>query len=294
MKKYYLGIDGGGTKTAYTVIDNENNIVFHNISGPSSIDTVKKEGFIESITKGLENCPYIIEKVFGGFGGICSEETKEYTVNLLKEVDKLKNATIEVENDIVNAILSGHGKREGMALIIGTGSVAYGEHDGKIHRCGGYCHQEGDAGSSYDLGHKALQHVARVIDKRANASILSNLIQEEKNINTFSDLVAYFQLGRTSTADVAKLVTKAASRSCPTAIKIIDNAVEEMMLMISTVYKELCFDKVNLSITGSLGNIDTYYKEKLYSELETKLPNIKIVNNLYSADHACALYAKNI
>ena len=43
MKELYLGIDGGGTKTAVCLIDEKLNIISQSQSGPSSYDTVTQE-----------------------------------------------------------------------------------------------------------------------------------------------------------------------------------------------------------------------------------------------------------
>ena len=43
MRKLFLGIDGGGTKTAVCLIDDKMNIIDQAVSGPSSYDTVSVE-----------------------------------------------------------------------------------------------------------------------------------------------------------------------------------------------------------------------------------------------------------
>ena len=42
-KKYYLGIDGGGSKTAFAIIDEKDELVFFKECGPSSLDTYPLE-----------------------------------------------------------------------------------------------------------------------------------------------------------------------------------------------------------------------------------------------------------
>ena len=67
---YYLGIDGGGTKTKVIIIDANEKVVFENEAGPSSVDTVSlielrkhKSGFKPFII----NHPQIIFKaLFAG------------------------------------------------------------------------------------------------------------------------------------------------------------------------------------------------------------------------------------
>jgi len=292
MKKYYLGIDGGGTKTAFCLIDDNLKVCETIISGPTSIDTVDEQSIKSNLEKALKQISIDgkIVSCFAGIGGITSREDEEKIIQILKSFSVLKDAKIKAGNDVINALIGGIGKEEGIVCIIGTGSVCFGVHNGKTHRCGGYCYQEGDAGSSYDLGKKALQHLARVFDKRANASLFSEKIAELSNTFGFTSLVNYFiSASRTEIASLAKVVTKYSDNE--EAKKIIDNGVDEIILMIKTVYQELNFETAELAIIGSLGNADTYYRTKLIQELNKQLPNIKLITNRFDAHYGAALKA---
>ena len=81
-KKYYLGIDGGGTKTAFAIIDENNELIYFNEQGASSLDTVSlstvKEVFIEG-TKGFN---YKVDSVFVGLGGIANDTQIKDVINI--------------------------------------------------------------------------------------------------------------------------------------------------------------------------------------------------------------------
>ena len=269
MRKLFLGIDGGGTKTAVCLLDENKNIIAQAQSGPSSYDTVTQEVFKVNISDALSKLTYEgeIVSVFAGLGGICNENDANVVRNTLLMIEVLKNAIIEVDNDVANAFYSVFGEENGIVAIIGTGSVAYGIKDGKSHRCGGYCYQEGDAGSSYDLGRKALQYYAKVIDKRMPETDFSKAIGHYINVYSFADLAHYFvNATRTELASLARIVTKYQDNDV--AASIINESVESIVEMITTVYKQLEFKKVNFSMIGSLGNADTLYKELLFKKLE--------------------------
>lgn len=282
MNKYYLGIDGGGTKTAICLIDEKLNIVSSSVSGPSSYDTVPLETMKTNIESALNNLSFNgeIVSVFAGLGGIAKQDDTKIVKNVLLSIPVLSNAIIEVDNDIVNAYYSALGNQDGIVVIIGTGSVAYGIHNGKAHRCGGYCYQEGDAGSSYDMGKKALQYYAKVIDKRLPSSSFADAIAQEINVYTFGDLAHYFiNATRTQIASLSKIVT--ANSDNDYARKIIVNGVNDILEMIDTVFNELNFEQAKISIIGSLGNADTLYREMLLKELSKR--NINYVPLKYEA-----------
>lgn len=294
-KKYYLGIDGGGTKTALCLIDEAQKVVKKIVVGPSSLDTVGDEGLLNEVLPAINSLSIDgqIVSCFAGLGGITDENDSAHTVNILKQSPLLKNAVVTADNDIINAMISGHGKEEGMVGIIGTGSVGFGIHKGRKHRCGGYSYLEGDYGSSFDLGQKALQFLARVLDGRLAGSLLSTRLIAETNLTNFSTLAKFFYLGRTKIASLAKIVTECADQGDYNAIRIIDSAVEEMMLMFETVYNILEFDETELAIIGSLGNADTYYRCRLMNSMAENLPKVKIVSNKYEPDFGAAKKAYN-
>lgn len=284
MKKLFLGIDGGGTKTALCLIDEKMNVVSQAQSGPSSYDTVTQDVFKANVLDALSKMKIEgeIVSVFAGLGGIACEEDAMVVTKTLKTIKELENSIIEVDNDVVNAYYSSIGNEFGIVAIIGTGSVAYGINNGKTHRCGGYCYQEGDAGSSYDLGRKALQYYAKVIDKRMPKTDFSEAIGKEINVYCFADLAHYFvNATRTELASLAKVVTKYSDNI--EAKEIIENAVDAIVLMVSTVYKELEFKECVFSIIGSLGNADTLYRKLLLEKLNLAVPNLKYIYPKYDA-----------
>lgn len=289
--KYYLGIDGGGTKTAICIINENKEIIDVKVGKPSSIDTVTLQDTknnIEEIINQL-NISFDITTCFAGLGGVSSIEDKVNVKNILKTINKLKNTKIVVDNDIISALVAGNGKEQGMAVIIGTGSVVYGDNGIKTHRCGGYCHQEGDAGSAFDLGIKALRYLAKVMDKRLKETEFSKILMKELNCYTQSELIKQFQKTRTEIAQFARIVTKYDHLN--ESKEIISTSVEEIIEMTKTVYNVLNFDEVTLAITGSLGNAKTYYKEYLFKRINEELPKVKIQKAIYEAYYGAALKA---
>lgn len=289
MNKYYMGIDGGGTKTAIYLMDENKKIISSSTGGPSSYDTVSLDEMKKNIQQAIASLNYNgeIVSVFAGLGGITSSKDSMTVIDVLKTIPELTNSLIEVENDVSNAFYGALGIENGIVCIIGTGSVAYGINNERTHRCGGYCYQEGDHGSSYDLGRKALQYYAKVVDLRLPKSDFSEDIKNTIKVETFSELANYIiNSTRTDVASLAKLVTKHSYH--PAAKKIIISAVDEMLEMINTVYRVLEFKGCNLSIVGSLGTADTYYKKYLLQELNE---NIKYIESKYEPVYGSCLKA---
>ena len=294
-KKYYLGIDGGGTKTAFIVVDDNNEIVYQNVLGPSSLDTVSLIDIEKLLLTESNNIPYTISAIFAGIGGISCDNDKQLICNILSKFDcLLPNGKVEADNDVINALYGALCAKDGIVIIAGTGSVAFGKWNSKYARSGGYCYQEGDAGSAYYIGYRALQYLARVIDGRKEESTLSKELMEITKCNDYSSLASYF-VNATRT-QIAKLSPVVCNNESKEAIEIVEDAVDEMIEMIKAVHKRLEIQNSEclFSVIGSLGNNSELYKGLLLNKLEKINPYIKFIDKMHDASFGAALKAKSL
>lgn len=294
-KQYFLGIDGGGTKTQLVVIDESGSIVAEANAGTASIDTIPFSDSFATIQAAMANMRIDtdITGIFAGIGGIASIEHEQTYIDGLKKITRLNHATyVQAKNDVYGALASGKGELQGMALILGTGAVCFGINKENTWRCGGYHYKEGDAGSAFDVGLQALKYYARVLDGRYPPSNFSNAIRDYLSIDTFIGLVNYFHhLERTKTAKIAPIVTSYA-RTDQYAYKIVASAAEEVRLLVEGVFRQLHFESADLVVIGGIGTADTIYKE-LYAQAILRIsPNIHIILPQYTPAYACALIAK--
>ena len=290
-KNYYLGIDGGGTKTAIVIIDEDNQIVYNNVLGPSSLDTVPLIEIEKMFIEESKKIPFKVSSVFAGLGGISSQKDIENINNILAKMScVLPNAKVSSDNDVVNALYGALDGQDGIVIIAGTGSVAFG----KYARSGGYCYQEGDAGSAYYIGYRALQHLARVCDGRKERSSFSDSLMKEIDCYDYQSLAHYFiHATRTEIASLAPLVC---SSNNPEALKIVVDAVDEIIEMIKAVHKRLAINSEScpFSIIGSLGNNNELYRKLLFEKLIVLNPKIKYQYKKYDASFGAALKARSL
>ena len=295
-KKYYLGIDGGGSKTAFSIIDKNNEVVFKKVVGATALDTVSLEIIKERFNEGIEGFNGCVSGVFAGLGGIVNQSQIDKIKEIIRSLPVCNEKTkIEAGNDVINALYGGLGGQDGIILIAGTGSVCFGKNKDIYARSGGYCYQEGDAGSGYDLGISALRYLARVLDGRCNESEFSKDLVNATNCNSYEALANYFiNASRTQVASLSKIVTKHQENNY--AKKIISNGVSEVLEMIRAVFNRLNFENetVELSVIGSLGNANTLYKTMLLEGLKEISSKIIFVEKRYDADYGSALKAKEV
>ena len=86
---------------------------------------------------------------------------------------------VEIIPDVEPVLAEGTDNGRGVALIVGTGSVAIGiDQDGNSVTKGGWGHWFGDKGSGFYLGYKALAAVAEASDEIGPETVLSDMVLE--------------------------------------------------------------------------------------------------------------------
>lgn len=294
----FLGIDGGGTKTKVIIINEEKKVLYEGTSGPSSLDTVGESITIKHINEALSH--YSVNEsftaVFAGLGGVSDDYYKARLNDLLRHVVGVSEETLRLSaSDMENALASGLYFEEGLALIAGTGMVAYGKNKENItHKAGGLGYKEGDLGSSYDLGINAIRSLARALDNRYQKTAFTDDLQAELGISTASEIATLmdkWQNERTKIANLAPFVTKHANLGNRYAIDICNQASRELALSVKAVQDTISLATPKLVVVGSLGNSGGYFKEALHGYLKTFIPGIEIIEPKVDPAYAAALLA---
>jgi len=196
-----------------------------------------------------------------------------------------------------NALYSGLLFDEGIALICGTGMVAFGKNKkGMTHKAGGWGYREGDLGSSYDLGMRSLRHVIKAFDGRDHISAFSKAVAKAIDMNSTEDffhIINEKYLDRTWIASLSPLVTTYYLQDDINAKHIVDHATDELALAVYAVAHTLDIKDSSLVIIGSLGHAKGY-QEVLHLKIKNLLPNLQIINPKVDPAYAAAMMAKRL
>ena len=285
--KYIIGIDGGGTKTDCAAADLELNILFETKGNPSNFlvaGTEKVSGSIlELIYKCKEELKFDyndIEIILLGTAGAGRKS----------DVDRLKDSFLNysknngiyfknfhVESDARIALEGAFSGKPGAILIAGTGSIILGKDaDGNIHRVGGFGRQIGDEGSGYSLGRKGFNAVSRQFDGRGNSTLISDVLKEKFNIISSETLITEIYRNNFTIASIAPLVISAAEKNDQSALKIIDEETDELLLHISAMKQKLQLPELSIAFIGGLINNDNFYSRTLKEKITKNLKNVNI------------------
>jgi glucosamine kinase len=165
---YYLGIDGGGTKTTCAVGD-ELRLIATATAGPSNVVRVGEVEARKSLQQAVgQACaaagitPAQVERTCIGGSGAARPELAEI---VRRSVAEILTTPIDVVGDMQIALEAAFDTGPGVIVIAGTGSIAYGrDRKGRTVRAGGWGFAIGDEGSAHWIGRTAVSAVLRAAD----------------------------------------------------------------------------------------------------------------------------------
>ncbi|HZW79287.1 MAG TPA: BadF/BadG/BcrA/BcrD ATPase family protein [Candidatus Deferrimicrobiaceae bacterium] len=250
---YYLGIDGGGSKTICTIGD-EVSVLASAVAGPSNITRVGESRARESLHAAIrEACaaakidPFQFCRVCVGVAGVASEQTAQAVRKIIAEVI---SGEIEVVGDMQIALQAALGAEPGIVVIAGTGSIAYGRDPrGKTARAGGWGFAISDEGSAHWIGRMAVAGLLRAADKSGDdrsVQVSSPLFRE---VNSIWKVESFDELARAanSNRDFAMLlpaVVAAADSGDTVAEHVLTQAGRELADLAAIVARALFPEKI--------------------------------------------------
>lgn len=298
---YYLGIDGGGSKTAFAIIDENCKVLIKIEKETCHYMQVGLEGFKKVIDNGLnEICNALkITKndinysflAVPGYGEVKKDDLViQDTVSSILENDRFS-----IGNDVVAGWAGSLACKPGINIVAGTGSIAYGvNEDNKFERTGGWGYFCGDEGSAYWIAKKGIEVFSKQSDERLEKTKIYNVFKDKLNIKEDFDLISLlkddYKYDRTKVAKLCILVYEAAKLNDESAINIFKEAADELALMVKGILKKVNYkDRILVSYSGGVFNSKEFILEPLKEKLKTL--NCELVEPILEPVLGAALYA---
>lgn len=300
---YWLGIDGGGTKTAFTAYDDNLCTLARVVLPTCHYAQAGFNGMERILTKGItqieaevprfacaSNKPYGIGIGMCGYG-----EGIEVTHKIDEIVERVVGThPFVLVNDVEAAWAAGLETHDGVVIIAGTGSIAYGVIDGCTARCGGWDYELGDEGSGGWMGKELLRSFTREADGRAAAGPLLELVRQTLKLEDDFDVIAYAQQNfahRSTISKLAPLVSKAAEAGDAEALGILERAAQEEATLVRALIKRLTDPTKANGAHANASHIEAYTIPVTYIGGTFRAGNL-ILNPLRRAlPHNCTLVA---
>lgn len=266
--KYYLGIDGGGTKTKFVAADEGMNIIGEYAGPPCHYMQCGFDGLESIISSGIYAVcgnagikPADIAFAFAGCAGIGDIASDQPKINAAL-ASAFGDIPFASGNDSENALAGALGDVPGINIIAGTGSIGSGRNErGQFMRCGGWHYAlGGDEGSGYWIGWSMLKEYSRQSDGRSSRTLLYDSLNRELELSSDDEMVTRvvedWNLDRTKIASLARLCGQLAKEGDPFALQLLENCAKELSAFAIVLYDKLNFTgTVPVSGTGGVFNI---------------------------------------
>ncbi|MDA3861570.1 MAG: hypothetical protein PF445_10120 [Melioribacteraceae bacterium] len=301
---YFIGIDGGGTKTKASLVNENLDVISEGIGGPSNFLVFDINDVASSIlelvkticTKG--NIPLSeVKSILLGTAGAGRRDDAERLETAVYEKAKEQKLIINnfrVESDGRIALEGAFSGKPGSILIAGTGSFMFGKDSNEnLHRVGGFGRILGDEGSGYKIGRIGLSEVAKSFDNRNSGTLLTKLLSEEYNITDSVQLINEVYKNNFDIPKVAPIVIKAAEENDAICKKILDDEVEGLIGHIVSMKEKTNEDTLSVSLVGGTITTDNYFAHLFQTEAK-KIPNVKILDAELPPDVGAALLARGL
>ena len=282
----FVGIDGGGSKTACLVGD-ESSLLGTAVAGPSNPVRVGEPTAREALHTAIRQaCAHAkvntseISRTCIGIAGGAREETAGVVRNILSE---LLSGEIEVVGDMVIAMEAAAGSGPGVVVIAGTGSIAYGRNEaGRTARAGGWGFAISDEGSAHWIGRAVVAAVMRAHDENQGTALLEEVTKAWR-VNTREQMILC--ANASPPPDFAGLlpgVISAADSKDPIAHDVLAQAGAELAGLAKIVIARLFSEGqgVPVATSGGVFRNAALVRRIFYNNLRLQFPNIKVSENV--------------
>ena len=234
-KKYYLGVDGGGSKTTAVVYDEKGNFICKAQGESINYYSVGIENARESMKEiinrlSVKNFDYAVIGMSALNGRADTEETERFCNGIIE------SNKIIMDSDLFVALEAMNCEGECAFVISGTGSMAVcRDNNGEISHAGGFGYIIGDEGSGYSIALNAIKTAIRAAENIVAHTALTDKCLEYFSVKNIYELIDIFYektVSRKNLAAFAKEVLVCAEKGDMTAHEILRN---ESMLLSQTV-----------------------------------------------------------
>ena len=276
---YYLGIDGGGTKTRYLLVNDKLQKIYDGTSSTIHIHQVGIDGLRKELTTNIEKACLEaniqmkdIAFIFAGVPGY--GESQEDKVKIDETIKEIIEVPYMIDNDAVNGWAAGTACKAGINMVAGTGSIAYGRNEaGMLARCGGWGPGIGDDASAYWIGIRTINEYTKQKDGRHEKTVLVDILEKEYNISYDFEIVDIvfnrLKQDRTALAGFSKVCFLAAEEGCTACKRIFEEAALNIFEHIKSLSNTLKFeDDFVVSYTGGVFKAGKHILEPLSRMIE--------------------------
>lgn len=298
---FFLGVDGGASKTAALVTDEQGKLLGDGTAGPSNhlrvgIETAARN-IERAVNKALVAADVASREIVWAYCGIAGADHPAHRQEVVDSLNVFfPRGNFTVDNDARIALTGAVGFGPGIVVIAGTGSVAYGRNgDGTEARAGGWGPSIGDEGSAYGIARAAMAAIMRAFDGRGPSTNLVDLLRSEYKMAP-DELPRFVYATTTHADDIArftKVVIQAAESGDAVAHALLQDAGRELALAIVAVARRVSLigKAFPVSYVGGAFNAGELLLDPMRQTLGREVPTATIAPPIRTPVEGAAMMA---
>ncbi len=303
----FLGVDGGGTKTAFVLTDRSGRELARHEGGSSYYIQIGVENLHALLQDGvhavLEKAGASPDDVIYAFFGLPAHGEDSQIQPFLDVIPEalLGHRRYACGNDMICGWAGSLAGEDGINIVAGTGSIGYGERQGLAARGGGWGEVFSDEGSAYWIAVQGLNVFSRMADGRLPRGPLYDLLMREVGLTSDLDICAYVYSRATPSRDriagLSRLVARAAAQGDEAARRVFTEAGQQLATIVDAIRRRLHYppgEAVNLSWSGGVFQSGELILQPFRQQLATWSQDYRVVTPRYSPAMGAVIHAARL
>ncbi len=276
-----LGVEGGGTKTAWVLVegsvagDTDSDLQWIILDRgklpPSNLRLTTPERLRE-IFAGL---PRTVDRAGVFLAGCGTDEDRRSLALICKDI--WPNAKIVTGSDRDSGLAAALEHGDGIVVNAGSGSSVTGRRGDRIERAGGWGHILGDTGGGYFLSIEALRLILREHDLHCGEMQFTAKILHALSLNNLDELVRWAQTAdKDEIAMLTPVVFEAAAGGDARVNDIVEEGARVLCEYTEAVASRLHLLAPKIVLMGGLFQRDSIYTHAFRRRLKKNLPDARV------------------
>ncbi|HEV3244394.1 MAG TPA: N-acetylmuramic acid 6-phosphate etherase [Chthoniobacterales bacterium] len=272
-----LGVEGGGTKTSWVLVErgeNELCVLDQGKLPPANFRLATPD----QLRVMFSELPKEITRAGIFLAGCGTEEDRQTLTRLCAEIWPQAKVVVGSDRDSGLAAALGHG--DGIVVNAGSGSSITGRRDKRIENAGGWGHILGDAGGGYFLSLQALRLILREYDLHRGEVQFTTKVLRALSLNNLDELVRWAQTAdKMEVAMLTPVVFEAAAGGDARVMEIIEEGARVLCEYTEAVATRLHVLAPKIVLLGGLFHRDSIYTHAFRRRLKKSLPDARVTNS---------------
>ena len=269
-----LGVEGGGTKTAWVLVEwhgEELRVIEQGKLPPSNLRLTSPDR-LRAI---FREFPQQVSRAGVFLAGCVTDEDRQSLFRLCAAIWPGAKIVTGSDRDSGMAAALGHG--DGIVVNAGSGSSVTGRRGDRLEKAGGWGHILGDAGGAYFLVVQALRLILREYDLHRGEVQFTAKILHALSLNNLDELVRWAQTAdKMEIALLAPVVFDSAGAGDERVMEILEEGARVLSEYTEAVATRLHLLAPKVMLLGGLFQRDSIYVHAFRRRLKKNLPDVRV------------------